>query len=49
MGHHTQVQADPKEVKRAQEMWHNVTQAGKWGIVAIAALLIALALVFIDF
>lgn len=45
--HHTPVEIDPKELKRAQDMWHNVTQAGKWGIIGIALLLIGLAAAFI--
>jgi hypothetical protein len=49
MGHHTPVEADPKEIQRAQEMWHNVTQAGKWGIVGIVIIVVGLAIAFIDF
>ena len=49
MAHHAPVQADPKQVERAQVLWHNATQATKWSIAAVAVLLIVLALVFIDF
>lgn len=49
MGQHTPVEADPKEVERAQHMWQNATQAGKWGIVGIVIVLAGLALLFIDF
>lgn len=46
--HHTPVEADPKEIQRAQEMWHNVTQASKWGIVGIVILVGLLGMIFID-
>jgi hypothetical protein len=49
MAQHTPVEADPKEIQRAQDMWHNVTKAGKWGIVAVVIILAGLALLFIDF
>ena len=49
MAQHTPVEADPKEIQRAQETWHNATRAGKWGIVAVVIILVGLALLFIDF
>lgn len=46
--HHTPVEADPKEIERAQVMWHNVAQASKWGIIAVVVLMGLLGAVFID-
>ncbi len=48
MAQHTPVQADPKEIQRAQIMWHNVTQVAKWSILGIVILMAALGAVFID-
>jgi hypothetical protein len=49
MADHTQVEANPKDIERAQEMWHNVTHVAKWGIVGIVIIVAGLALAFIDF
>jgi uncharacterized paraquat-inducible protein A len=48
MADHTPVEAHPKDVERAQEMWHNVTFAGKWSIVGIVIIVALLGAVFID-
>ncbi|MGB4107296.1 MAG: hypothetical protein WBK55_05820 [Alphaproteobacteria bacterium] len=49
MADHTPAEADPKEIQRARDMWHNVAQAGKWGIIGTVLILAGLALAFIDF
>ncbi len=49
MGQHTPIEADHKEIQRAQQMWHNVAKAGKWGIIGVVVILTGLALLFIDF
>jgi len=48
MADHPPVQADPKDIERAQTMWHSVTTISKWTIVAIVILVGLLGVVFID-
>ncbi len=38
---------DPKEYERSQQSWAAFTTGMKWSVLAIAALLMAMALVFI--
>ena len=48
MADHTPVQADPKDIERAQTMWHNVTTMSKWFIVGVVIIVGLLGVVFID-
>lgn len=41
------VKVSPKELKNAQSFYHSFIQAGKWGVIAIAALLLLMALIFV--
>lgn len=51
MGEHSHgaVDVDPRELKKAQEMWDAFACGSKYAILAICGVLIALALTFIDF
>jgi hypothetical protein len=48
MADHTPVEPHADDIQRAQTMWHNVTQASKWGILAIIIIVSALAATFIN-
>ena len=37
-------EADPKQVKDAQTMWHNFTRGVTWSASAVAALLVLMAI-----
>ncbi len=47
MADHTPVEADPQQIQRAQQMWHNFTVAGKFFIGLVIVVLVGLTLVFI--
>jgi hypothetical protein len=47
--HHTPVDVDPKELERAAQMWNAFVQGGKYVTIATIAVLLFLALAFIDF
>ncbi len=47
MADHKPVDVDPKDVKRAEQMWHNFTVGSKYTIYAIIFILICLALGFV--
>lgn len=38
---------DPKEMERAQMMWHNFMEASKWSVVGIVVILALLGVIFI--
>lgn len=44
----TPVKPDPKELKKAEELWDKFTVFSKWSIVGIAIVLAALGFVFVD-
>ncbi len=48
MAHHEPAPIDPRELQRAQAMWHDFMQLLKYSGVAIAAVLIVLAAAFVD-
>ena len=43
------VEADPKELEKAQQFWDNFMIGSKYACYGIAAILLVLALVFVDF
>lgn len=43
------VEADPKELEKAQELWENFMAVSKIACVGVAAILVLLALAFVDF
>lgn len=47
MADHPPVEADPKEIKRAQDMWAGFTVLLKYSTIATVGILAALALAFI--
>lgn len=47
MADHTPVEADPQQIQRAQEMWHNFVRGGKIFVAVNVAALVVLALIFI--
>jgi len=49
MGEHKQVKVDPKEIQQAQTMWINFVQGGKYSIILITAILVLMALAFVQF
>lgn len=48
MADNTPGPVDPKEYENAKEMWQGFTKLTKWGIYAVAGLLLLLALIFVD-
>lgn len=49
MATHEAVDVDPKQLKDANKMWARFVKATKYSVYAIVALLIALALAFVEF
>lgn len=49
MANHKTVDVDPQSLKNAEDMWHNFTVFGKYTILGICALLLGLALAFVQF
>lgn len=47
MADHTPVEADPQQIQRAQQMWHNFVRGSKIFVAVNVVVLIALALIFI--
>ncbi|MFP4313771.1 MAG: hypothetical protein ACLFR0_05530 [Alphaproteobacteria bacterium] len=43
----TEVKVDKKELDRAEHMWGAFTEATKWSIIGITAILILLAIIFL--
>ena len=48
MAQHIPVEADEKEIERAQVMWHGFTQMMKYTVILTVLTLALLGLVFID-
>ncbi len=48
MAHHTPVQADPAEIRRAQDTWDCAVCLGKWSALGVVAVLAVLGIIFID-
>lgn len=49
MAEHSAVTVDPKDIERAQDMWHHFVVATKYVSIATALTLIGLALAFVKF
>ena len=47
MASNTPVKVDPKQLVTAQELWKGFTQIGKWSIIAIVAIVVLLAVLFV--
>lgn len=47
MAKHEPVEVNPKELKRANEMWGGFTELMKWSVIVTFAILAIMALVFI--
>lgn len=47
--HHTPPEVDPKDLARAQDAWESFVQGGKYAAMATAAVLVFLALAFVNF
>ncbi|MEZ5814825.1 MAG: aa3-type cytochrome c oxidase subunit IV [Alphaproteobacteria bacterium] len=49
MASHTPAEDDPKQLENAQKFWGSFARGAKWGVVASAAVLIALLALFVPF
>ncbi len=49
MANHTPPEIDPEQLESAETLWRNFTIGGKYSIYATVAILIALALGFVQF
>ncbi|MBI1300890.1 MAG: aa3-type cytochrome c oxidase subunit IV [Alphaproteobacteria bacterium] len=49
MDHQPVTEIDQNSIKEAQKMWKNFTTVGKYSVYVTAAILIILALIFVDF
>ncbi len=47
MADHKPVDVDPKEIERAEQMWHNFTVGSKYAIYATIFILVCLALGYV--
>jgi hypothetical protein len=48
MADHAPVEADPQEIRRAEEMWRNVNKAARLALGLIILIMAGLAVTFID-
>ncbi|MGB4057298.1 MAG: hypothetical protein WBK77_04360 [Alphaproteobacteria bacterium] len=48
MANHPPSSADPEQIRNAQDMWNNVTQAAKWSVLGIVLIMAGLGAIFID-
>ena len=49
MAHHHPPEVDPKDIERAATMWDAFVQKGKYATILTCALLVLLALMFVNF
>jgi len=49
MAHHAPVQDDPKQLENARHLWANFMQITKYSVIGIAALLLVMAMIFVQF
>jgi len=49
MANHAPVKVDPKALEHSEQLWANFLTFSKWGIIALAILLVILAGAFVPF